>query len=169
MATVDHTTCMAARPRFSTDVRQAIETRFSAPTNHRGSRITVRCLARSMTVNWDHALGVEANHRAAAMTLVERLGWIGTGWGGTWHQGGDTSGDGYVFVFAATTDDARAHAATYRAAYLSAFKYHFHKMLVEWGGPVPEVMRRRFWRIAKMEAERYARTWVRLERREIVV
>ena len=54
---------------------QAIETKFVGPTNHRSARIRVRCQARTMFVSWDHALGVEGNHDAAAMMLAKS--WAG--------------------------------------------------------------------------------------------
>jgi hypothetical protein len=37
-------------------MRQAITTKFIGPTNHRGSRISVRCQAKRIVVGWDHAL-----------------------------------------------------------------------------------------------------------------
>lgn len=74
---------------------QAIETRFVPPTNHRGARVRVRCAARSMLVSWDHSLGVDGNHDAAAKALAERLGWRGS-----WHGGGNADGSGNVYVVA---------------------------------------------------------------------
>ena len=71
---------------------QAIVTTYHGPTDRRGSRITARCAAGRITVAWDHALGVGANHAAACAALVARLGW-----GGRWWIGGSTS-SGHVFV-----------------------------------------------------------------------
>jgi hypothetical protein len=91
-------------------VRQAIEARFLALTDRLGSRLVARCLARSMTVGWDHAIGVEGNHRAAAQALIEKLGWTGQGWAGLWCQGGDATGSGYVFVFSPEPNNFAARA-----------------------------------------------------------
>lgn len=54
---------------------QAIVTRFLAPTNHRGARIKATAQAGALTVPWDYALGVEENHRAAALAFATRWGW----------------------------------------------------------------------------------------------
>jgi hypothetical protein len=42
-------------------MRQAIVTKFLGPTDHRGSRIKATAEAGSITVSWDHGLGVEEN------------------------------------------------------------------------------------------------------------
>jgi hypothetical protein len=42
---------------------------------------------------YDHALNAEDNHRAAALLLQTKYGWQGT-----FAQGGNAKGDGYVFV-----------------------------------------------------------------------
>ena len=52
---------------------QAIETKFVGSTNNALRQIRVKCLAKIMFVSWDHALGVEGNHNAAAMELEARL------------------------------------------------------------------------------------------------
>jgi len=80
---------------------QAIETKYYGPTNYRGSRIRVRCQARTIFVSWDHALGVEDNHDAAAKTLAEKLAWCGT-----WFSGALTDGSGNVYVRAANDNAA---------------------------------------------------------------
>jgi hypothetical protein len=64
-------------------MRQTIATRYSGPTNHRGSK----CLAASnsghrLIVEWDDALNSDQNHIAAAQALAQKLGWSGT-----WHGG----------------------------------------------------------------------------------
>ena len=46
-----------------------------------------------MTVPYNHALNIEDNHRAAATALLAKLGWQGS-----YAQGGNAKGDGYVFV-----------------------------------------------------------------------
>jgi hypothetical protein len=72
---------------------QAIQTRYLAPTNVRGARIKATALAGSLTVGYDYALNSDANHAAAAQALIARLGWTGT-----FAQGGNAAGTGYVFV-----------------------------------------------------------------------
>jgi hypothetical protein len=71
---------------------QAIATRFLGPTNNRGARIKARAAAGSVTLAWDHRLGVEGNHRAAAVALAEKFGWP------TDLVGGSLPGNGYAFV-----------------------------------------------------------------------
>jgi hypothetical protein len=70
---------------------QAIETKWHGPTDSNGSRITARCDAKRITVPYDHALDVAANHAAAARVLATRLGWSGRWVGGS-------TRDGYAFV-----------------------------------------------------------------------
>lgn len=75
-------------------VRQAITTRYAGPTNSKGSRILVRSGGGlKMTVPWNYALDIAANHAVAAETMARRQGWAGD-----WH-GGSTP-DGYAFVVA---------------------------------------------------------------------
>ena len=69
---------------------RSISTAYLAPTNHRGAR--VRAWAgddrrRGITLDWDHSAGLEANHIAAVVALVERYGW----WG-AWTIGGSEPG-----------------------------------------------------------------------------
>ncbi len=54
---------------------QAIQTKYFGPTNHNGSRIKATAAAGSVTVDYDHALNVGDNHKAAAAALVAKLGW----------------------------------------------------------------------------------------------
>ena len=70
---------------------QAITTKYLGPTNFRGSRVKASAEAGSVTISWDHALDTRQNHAAAALALLDRLGWTGE-----WVQGGTS--DGYVFV-----------------------------------------------------------------------
>lgn len=70
--------------------RQAITTsyRFS-----NGARVIARCEAKKISVPWDDALDRAANHAAAALQLMDELGWSESNdlvMGGT--------RDGYVFV-----------------------------------------------------------------------
>lgn len=75
---------------------QAITTTFHGPTNSRGSRLIAKCDAGRKTYPWDHSLGVEENHRAAARALADHLDWKPE------HYGDLISGStdkGYVHVF----------------------------------------------------------------------
>ena len=72
---------------------QAIVTTFFGPTNHRGSRIRAKAAAGTIWKDYDHALGTEQNHAAAAKALAEKLDW-----GHEWHAGGLPDMSGYCFV-----------------------------------------------------------------------
>jgi hypothetical protein len=74
-------------------MRQAIVTKFISPTNYRGSRIVASAAAGKITHNWDYSIGIEANHAAAAMKLVNKFGW-----NGNWIGGGMPNDTGYCFV-----------------------------------------------------------------------
>jgi hypothetical protein len=74
-------------------MRQAIITRYMGPTNHRSSRVKATASAGSVTVCWDHALGVDENHAAAAKALADKYGW-----GGVWVAGGLPNEAGNVYV-----------------------------------------------------------------------
>jgi hypothetical protein len=76
-----------------TFITQAIETKYLRATNYRGSRIKATALAGSVTMPYDNALNAEDNHRAAALLLQTKYGWQGT-----FAQGGNAKGNGYVFV-----------------------------------------------------------------------
>jgi hypothetical protein len=55
---------------------QAIRTRYHGATNTKQSRITASCQAGRVTVNYDHALNLDQNHRAACEALRARLEWV---------------------------------------------------------------------------------------------
>jgi hypothetical protein len=74
---------------------QAIQTKFLGPTNFRGARVKATADAGSITLSWDYGLGVEGNHRAAAVALANHYGWP------TDMVGGGLPGGGYAFVRAA--------------------------------------------------------------------
>lgn len=76
-----------------TFITQAIETRYLGPTNTKGGRIKATAAAGSVTIGYDHALNTEGAHKAAALTLIDKMGWTGT-----FAQGGNAKGNGYVFV-----------------------------------------------------------------------
>ena len=52
---------------------QVIITKYINPTNCRPSRIKATCWRKTVTVSWDHALEVIANHKAAAEALIKAL------------------------------------------------------------------------------------------------
>jgi hypothetical protein len=73
--------------------RQAITTSYRGPTDSKGSRVIARCEAKRISVPWDYALDAGANHAAAALQLMDQLGWSEKSdlvMGGT--------REGYVFV-----------------------------------------------------------------------
>jgi hypothetical protein len=76
-----------------TFVTQAIETKFLGATNTKGARIKASAWGGSATIAYNYALSTEGAHRAAADALIAKLGWTGT-----FAQGGNAKGDGYVFV-----------------------------------------------------------------------
>jgi hypothetical protein len=74
---------------------QTIVTKFLGPTNYRGSRVKATAAAGSVTVEWNHGLCIEANHRTAALALASRHGWSPNMVGGRMPP----PGSGYVFVY----------------------------------------------------------------------
>lgn len=76
-----------------TIITQAIETKYLRATNVRGARIKATAWGGNITVGYNHALDAQDNHMAAAYALIARLGWTGT-----FAQGGNAAGNGYVFV-----------------------------------------------------------------------
>jgi len=71
---------------------QAIQTKFHGPTNTRGARVKATADAGSVTVSWDHAIGIYENHKAAAVALARRYGWPED------LDGGSLPGSGYAFI-----------------------------------------------------------------------
>lgn len=74
--------------------RQAIETKYMGPTNHRGARIKATCIGGSLIVNWDHSLDVFENHAVAAERLMDKLKWTSA----NDFAGGQLKSGSYVFV-----------------------------------------------------------------------
>jgi hypothetical protein len=74
-------------------ITQAIETKYLRATNVRGSSIKATAYGGSITIGYDHALNIDGAHKAAADALIAKMGWKGT-----FAQGGNAKGDGYVFV-----------------------------------------------------------------------
>lgn len=77
---------------------QAIQTKYICPTNYRGSRVKATAQAGSVTLEWDDALDIEENHRAAAQALAVKMGWVGERYGAL-IEGGTPDGQGNVYVF----------------------------------------------------------------------
>ena len=82
---------------------KAIWTKYIGPTNYRGSRIKATAEDRNgfgaaiaVTVEYDDALSIEANHDAAALALCAKMGWPGD-----LMRGGRPDGRGNVYTFAA--------------------------------------------------------------------
>jgi hypothetical protein len=78
-------------------MRQAITTKYLGPTNHRGSRVKATAQAGSITLGWDDALDVAANHARAALALANKFGWA-MGALDRYHGGALPDGRGYCFV-----------------------------------------------------------------------
>ena len=77
---------------------QAIVTKYLGATDFHGSRVKATCHAGSITVSWDDALDVDANHDAAARMLADKLGWTTARYGAL-QGGGMPDGRGNVYVF----------------------------------------------------------------------
>lgn len=76
-----------------TFITQAIETKYLKATNTKGARIKATAWGGSVIISYDHALTTSGAHKAAADALISKFGWTGT-----FAQGGNVKGDGYVFV-----------------------------------------------------------------------
>ncbi len=58
------------------NTRQSIETRYLCPTNTLGGRIVATTPSgHRLTHQWEHGLGIEGNHYAAAKALQVTLDW----------------------------------------------------------------------------------------------
>lgn len=58
------------------NTRQSIETRYLAPTNHRDARVIATTPSGHRLIHhWEHGIGIEANHYAAAKALQAKLEW----------------------------------------------------------------------------------------------
>ena len=65
------------------NIRQAIRTRYHGPTNIKGSRISAKCEAKTIFIEYDDALNIDENHIAAAAKLTMAMGWVGKNYGTT--------------------------------------------------------------------------------------
>ena len=84
---------------------QAIQTKYFGPSNVRGARVKAIADAGSITLHWNHALGVEGNHAAAR---AARFACANSTWDGRW-VGGGMKDHGYCFVLAG--DESAFHVA----------------------------------------------------------
>jgi hypothetical protein len=75
---------------------QAIKTKYSGPTNFKGSKITASCGAGKAHLSYDYSLNIDENHRAACKALLHKLNW------NTEHYSemvGGQHGDAWYWVF----------------------------------------------------------------------
>lgn len=87
---------------------QAILTKYTGPTNVKGSRIIAKCDAMRIVVGFDYALDIEGNHVAAAAELCRRMDALcvkkyGSAPNGTWTTpriAGQLPDRSYAHVFA---------------------------------------------------------------------
>jgi len=77
-------------------IYQAIQTKFFGPNNSKGDRIKVSSQAKTKWVGWDYGLGIDENHRSAALELIQELGWVGENYGSP--IGGCLKDGSYVWV-----------------------------------------------------------------------
>ncbi len=91
-------------------------TRYLGPTDHRGGRVKATHLTtrKSVTVSWDHALGIEENHAHAAAAVLGREPEFGT----------SVDGGGYVFGVDPANNDLAADAADYEQRWLAECRAH---------------------------------------------
>ena len=57
-------------------MRQSIKTKYLGPSNVRGARVKASSDAGSVTLPWNHALGIEDNHAAALRDRYRRVNGI---------------------------------------------------------------------------------------------
>ena len=55
---------------------QAIVTSYVAPSDRRGSRISVKAYAGRKYYDWDSSLGSDDNHKRAALLYANSAGWL---------------------------------------------------------------------------------------------
>lgn len=77
---------------------QAIVTKYHAPTNYRGARISARADAGRVSVVYDHGKSPEANHAGAAQALAYDCGWTTEKGRAPLVGGALPANAGYVFV-----------------------------------------------------------------------
>jgi hypothetical protein len=77
---------------------QAIVTKYHAPTNYRGARISARADAGKTSVAYDHGKSPEDNHKGAAQALAFECGWTAEKGRAPLVGGALPANAGYVFV-----------------------------------------------------------------------
>ena len=70
------------------NMRQAILTKYLAPTDYRDGRVKAQADAGSITLPWDSDLDTDENHLGAALALAAKYGWKGEWAGGGMPQKG---------------------------------------------------------------------------------
>lgn len=80
--------------------RQAIVTKYIGYSNKFSSRVQAKCAAQTIYVPWDDALGIEANHQAAAFKLATQMKWPGF-----WYGGALPDGKGNCYVVSPHSGD----------------------------------------------------------------
>jgi hypothetical protein len=81
---------------------QAIVTKYHGPTNTRGSRVTAIADAGRVTLPWNDALSMEANHDAAALALCAKFGWNVPHYGKYLQRGGMPKSSPYAYCYVST-------------------------------------------------------------------
>jgi hypothetical protein len=74
-------------------IRQAIQTKWLSPTNHRPARVTAWADAGRVTIPQDDCKSIDDSHQRAAKMLAEKFDWRGE-----WYQGALPNNSGQVFV-----------------------------------------------------------------------
>mgnify|MGYP001589379753 FL=1 len=83
---------------------QAITTKYINATNNFRARVSAKCLGGRITLTWDDALDVEANHDTAALALATKFGWNRPKIYGRMVRGALPSREGNVYVFTGRGD-----------------------------------------------------------------
>ncbi len=76
-------------------MRQAIITKYLAPTETKGARIKAKAFAGSVTIDWDDSIDVDENHLEAAKLLCAKFEWKNELVGGSLP---DNTGNCYVLL-----------------------------------------------------------------------
>jgi hypothetical protein len=90
---------------------KAILTKYLGPTDHRGSRVKASDGDNSVILPWRSEWDHNGNHDTAAIALCRRLEWGGKLCRGGLRQGGQDTGNVYVWV----TDDETMNIANGKA------------------------------------------------------
>jgi hypothetical protein len=119
-------------------IRQAIVTKYIAPTNKRGARIKATAAAGSVTIGYDEAgTTPDERHYAAAQKLAAKFGWTDPKNYGPLIAGGLPDGS-YVFV-EVPREVAEAYAASVAPKYRITARTWYGKSGGEFRGELCEV------------------------------